>query len=205
MARLVFEKLALAVFVIPIVAVIFYLTIPLGNVRGPRFNALLVLGYPANPDGAPSPEQRERVLEAVREYRAGAAPVMILSGGAAHNRFIEADVMAKLAETSGVPVRAIVEERRARNTVENVEYSTQIMHAHGWDSVEAITSAAHERRASLILMHAPFAVNWRVQTSPWPAEYGTLDETARYAFEIFVSAKMRICGFRETKPSTSVQ
>ncbi len=194
------QKLALFVAWIPIIAVIFTITIPLGNIRATHYDALLVLGYPANPDGTPSPEQRARVREAVREYRAGVAPVMILSGGAAHNRFVEADVMAGLAKASGVPSRAIVEEPRAMNTIQNVEYSTQIMHAHGWDSVEAVTSAAHERRASLILMHAPFAVNWRMQAAPWPAEYSGLDKAERYAYEVFISAKMRIFGFHETIP-----
>lgn len=192
------QKLALFAAWIPIIAVIFYFTIPLGNIRATHYDTLLVLGYPANPDGTPSPEQRERVLEAVREYRAGVAPIMILSGGAAHNRFVEADVMATLAKASGVPARAIVEEPHAKNTIQNVEYSTQIMHAHGWDSVEAITSAAHERRASLILMHTPYSVNWRMQAAPWPAEYGPTEKAAHYIFEIFISAKMRIFGFRET-------
>lgn len=197
------EKIALAIAWIPIVAAIFYFTIPLGNTHATHFDVLLVLGYPANPDGTPSPEQRERVLEAVRQYRAGVAPIVIFSGGAAHNRFVEADAMAKLAESAGVPPHAIVEERHARNTIENVEYSTQIMHFHGWDSVEAITSDAHLRRASLILMRSPIAVNWRMQAAPWPAEYGLLDKGTRYAFEIFTSTKMRLLGFRETLPAAA--
>jgi uncharacterized SAM-binding protein YcdF (DUF218 family) len=202
-ARKILEKIALAIAWIPIIAVVFYFTIPLGNTPATHFDVLLVLGYPANLDGTPSPEQRERVLEAVNQYRAGVAPVVIFSGGAAHNRFVEADVMAKLAESSGVPVRAIIEERHAQNTIQNVEYSTQIMHLHGWDSVEAITSASHVRRASLILMHSPITVNWHMQAAPWPAEYGLLDKGMRYAFEIFVSAKMRLVGFHEALPKTA--
>ena len=194
-------KIVLVLAWIPIVAIIFYVTVPLGNIRAAHYDVLLVLGYPANADGMPSPEQRERVLQAVRDYKAGVAPVIILSGGAAHNQFVEADVMAKLAEASGLPARAIVEEPHAMNTIQNVEYSTQIMHAHGWDSVEAITTPAHERRVSLILMHAPFAVNWRMRAAPWPAEYGLLDKSARYAFEIYVAAKMRILGFHEKRPT----
>ncbi|MEO6829056.1 MAG: YdcF family protein [Acidobacteriaceae bacterium] len=194
------EKLAFAVAMVPVVALIFTFTIPLGNVHTTRFDALLVFGYPANPDGTPSPEQRVRVLEAVREYRAGVAPEIILSGGAAHNQYVEADVMAKLAINSGVPARAIVEEPHAQTTIQNVEYSTQIMRAHGWDSVEAITTPAHQRRASLILMHSPIAVNWRMHAAPWPVEYGVFDKGVRYAFEIFTAAKMRILGFREARP-----
>ena len=195
-------KIALVLLWIPIVAVIFYFTIPLGNIRAAHYDALLVLGYPANPDGTPSPEQRARVMEAVRDYEAGVAPVIILSGGAARNQFVEAEVMAKLAEAAGVPARALVEEPRAKNTIQNIEYSTQILRAHGWDSVEAITTPAHERRASLILMHAPFSVDWRMQAAPWPAEYTLLVKAERYTYEIFDASKMRIIGFEETKPPT---
>jgi uncharacterized SAM-binding protein YcdF (DUF218 family) len=197
------EKTALVLVWIPLIAFIFYITIPSGNTHATQFDTLLVLGYPANPDGTPSPEQRQRVREAVRQYRAGVAPVMILSGGAVHNQFVEADVMARLAESSGVPSRAIVEERRARDTIQNVEYSTEIMHERGWHSVEAITSAYHERRASLILMHSPIVVNWRMQAAPWPPNYGIADKTARYAREIYDCARMRILGFKESKIATS--
>ncbi|MGC1784134.1 MAG: YdcF family protein [Acidobacteriaceae bacterium] len=194
------EKTALVLVWIPLIAFIFYITIPLGNTHATQFDTILVLGCPANPDGTPSPEQRQRVLEAVRQYRAGVAPIMILSGGAAHNRFVEADVMAQLAESSGVPSRAIVEERRAHDTIQNVEYSVQIMHQREWHTIEAITSAYHERRASLILMHSPIVVNWRMQAAPWPPSYGIADKTARYVHEIYYCAKMRIVGFQEAIP-----
>lgn len=190
-------KAAVAICWVPIVAVIFYVTIPLGNIQAKHFDALLVLGYPANGEGGPTPEQRVRVLEAVRQYRAGVAPVIIFSGGAAHNRFVEADVMAKLAESSGVPARAVICEPRAHNTIENVEYSTAIMQAHDWHTVEVITTPAHRRRASLILMHSPIPVNWRMQGAGWPAEYGLRVKAAHYVYEIIACAEMRIFGFNE--------
>ena len=191
------EKLALLIAWIPIVIAIFYFTIPLGNTHANHFDTLLVLGYPANPDGTPSPEQRARVLEAVRQFQAGVAPVIVLSGGAAHNRFVEAAVMAKLAEASGVPARDIMQEGRARNTIENIAFSLQIMRAHGWQSAEVVTTPAHVRRASLIVMHSSPAISWRMQAAPWPAEYSLVDKSARYAFEAYVCAKMRILGFKE--------
>lgn len=177
---------------VPVIVAIFFITIPLGNTDATHFDTLLVLGYPANPDGTPSPEQRERVLEAVRQYRADVAPVMIFSGGAAHNHFVEADVMAKLAESSGVPASAIVEEERAHDTIENVAYSTQIMRKHGWQSAEVITSAAHVRRASYIVMHSPIAINWHMQSAAWPREYGFFDKDVRYVYEAVMCADMRI-------------
>jgi vancomycin permeability regulator SanA len=138
------------------------------------------------------------VLEAVREYKTGVAPVIILSGGAAHNRYVEADVMAQVAESAGVPRDAVFEERQARDTIENIEYSTRIMHAHGWDTVEAISSPSHLHRASLILMHSPIAVNWRMQAAAWPPSYDIGDKAERYGYEIYDCARMRIFGFKET-------
>ena len=75
-----------------------------------HFDTLIVLGSPADPDGKPSPEQRERVMEAVREFRAGRASHIIVSGGAAHNQWSEAGTMARIAESAGVPSQDIVPE-----------------------------------------------------------------------------------------------
>lgn len=190
----------LAAFWAILIALILYMTIPLGNTGAGHFDTLLVLGCPAKRDGTPSPEQRERVMEGVRQFRAGVAPVIIFSGGPAHNRFVEADVMARLAESSGVPRADIFEETHARDTIENIEYSTQIMRAHGWHSVETVSSVYHLRRASLILMHSPIPVNWEMQAAPWPPTYGIADKAVRYAHEIYYCAEMRLWGFKETVP-----
>ena len=60
-----------------------YATLPTHNTTQTHFDAIIVLGTPAKTDGTPS-EQRERVLEGVREYRAGVAPHIIMTGAAAH-------------------------------------------------------------------------------------------------------------------------
>ena len=60
----------LAVFIITVIAAtISYRTIPASNAILPQFDAIVVLGTPANPDGSASPEQRERTLEGVRELK----------------------------------------------------------------------------------------------------------------------------------------
>jgi len=101
------KRILLAVLVIAVLAfaaaVGIYETIPRSNTPQSRFDAIIVLGYPANADGSPSPIQRERVLEGVREYRAHVAPRLIMTGGAAHNSQVEAAVMARFAERQGVP------------------------------------------------------------------------------------------------------
>jgi hypothetical protein len=90
--------LLLAVLSITIAATIVdYRTIPTHNTNLTHFDAIIVLGTPANLDGTPTPEQRERTLEGVREFKAGVTPSIILTGGPAHNQFIEAHVMATLS------------------------------------------------------------------------------------------------------------
>lgn len=190
----VLQKLGRGLSLIPAIVLIFYITIPLGNTRATHFNVLLVLGYPANADGTPAPEQRERVLEAVRQFQAGVAPAIIVSGGAAHNGFVEAKVMAKLAAAAGVPRGAILQETRALDTVQNINYSTEIMRAHGWQSAEVITSPSHVRRASLILLDSPIRIHWRMQASPWPREYGVEDIAVRYILEAMACTDMRLTG-----------
>jgi len=63
-------------------------TVPNHNSKLTHFDTILVLGCPALINGEPAPEERERVTEAVKEFKAGRAAHMIFSGGAAENQFI---------------------------------------------------------------------------------------------------------------------
>src|ERR1700722_2302684 len=121
--------LILAVFVVAGVGgtALVYESIPSANTNLTHFDAIIVLGTPARLDGTPSPEQRERTLEGVREFKAGIAPHLIFTGGPAHNQFVEAHVMAMLALAQGVPPEAIIEEGQAQNTIQNIFYSRRIM------------------------------------------------------------------------------
>src|ERR1051326_2363497 len=134
-------------------------------------DAIIVLGTPTQADGTPSPEQRERVLEGVREFKKGVSAHIIMTGGPAHNHFVEARTMSLLAQANGVPASAIVEEGQAQNTIQNIYYSEQIMLAHGWHSTEVISSPYHLPRTALILRHHP-QLQWRTHAAEWPPEYG---------------------------------
>jgi len=128
------------------------------------FDAIIVLGSPADDDGNPTPEQLSRVTEGVREYERGVAPRLILTGGAARNRFVEADVMARTAAAQGIPPSTIFVETRALDTIQNACYSTRIMQAHGWHSAEVISSASHLSRAGLIFSGMP--IKWEMHAAP---------------------------------------
>ena len=181
------------------VGVVFFLdrTLPLSNTSAAHFDTLIVLGNPAKRDGTPGPEMRERVLEGVREYRAGVAPRIIMTGGAAHNDYVEAHVMAELAKAQGVPATAIVEEGQAKDTIQNAYYSVKIMQAHGWHSAEVVSTHSHLPRASLIFAHFP--ITWRMHAAPWPPEYGFFHRAANEWYEAINTARIRITTFPETR------
>ena len=137
---------------------------PASNTSLTRFDAIIVLGTPADSDGNPTPEQLARVTEGVREYERGVAPRIILTGGAAHNRFVEARVMAKTANAEGIPESAIFVEPEAKDTIQNACYSVRIMKAHGWRSAEVVSSEAHLPRTAIIFNGLP--VEWRTHAAP---------------------------------------
>jgi uncharacterized SAM-binding protein YcdF (DUF218 family) len=173
-----------------------YRSIPLRNTEQDHFDTLIVLGTVANADGTASPEQRERTLEGVREWKAGVAPHMILTGGAAHNRFVESEVMDALAKAQGVPASAIVEETQAQNTIQNIYYSEKIMEANGWKSAEVISSPSHLPRTGLILEHYRFP--WRTHAAPWPAEYKDWERAAHFLVEAEYCLRLKVAGFKAT-------
>ena len=204
--------LILVVLAITFGAIVYgsYFMLPTHDTTATHFDTIIVLGTPARPDGTPSPEQRVRVLEGVREYRAGVAPHIIMTGGAAHNHFVEADVMAKLAESEGVPAEAIVEEGHAQDTIQNIYYSAQIMHDHGWHSAEIVSSPYHLGRAALITeafdsRQPTLRIDWRTHAAQWPPEYPISRKVLLYSNEAWRCLHIRTHGFPNSRflPATA--
>jgi uncharacterized SAM-binding protein YcdF (DUF218 family) len=137
---------------------------PHGNTDQAHFDAIIVLGTPADSDGNPTPAQLARVTEAVHEYERGVASHLIFTGGAVGNRFVEAQVMARTAEAQGIPESAVVVEPQARDTIQNTCYAVRLMKARGWGSAEVVSSPWHLGRAGLILSRLPIA--WRTHGAP---------------------------------------
>jgi uncharacterized SAM-binding protein YcdF (DUF218 family) len=162
-------------------AVIARRLVPTANTSRDHFDEILVLGYPADGDGNPTPEELARVSEGVREYERGVAPRLLFTGGAVRNKFVEADVMAAAAAAQGIPPSAIFVETKARDTIQNVCYSARIMQAHGWHSAEVVSSAYHLPRAGMIFGHT--ALKWRLHAAP-PLEPGGSGSETDSALEI---------------------
>lgn len=142
---------------------------PRSNTSLTRFDAIIVLGTPADNDGNPSPRGLARVTEAVHEYERGVAPRLIFTGAAVANRFIEAQVMAHAAEAQGIPESAVFVEPQARDTIQNVCFSERIMARHGWHSAEVISNDWHLGRAAIILGRTHpghMSLEWSTHAAP---------------------------------------
>jgi uncharacterized SAM-binding protein YcdF (DUF218 family) len=148
---------------------VIYFSIPMQDTQQPQFDVILVLGNPAKDDGSIAPIAESRVREAIRQYRAGVAPHLLMTGGAVKNHFVEAQVMRQFALSQGVPPSALFAEGQSQNTIQNAYYSYKIMQAHDWTSALVVTSPTHVRRASLIFSRYPLA--WRMDEAPWPPDF----------------------------------
>ncbi len=118
----------------------------------PRADAIVALGAAFRRDGQPSPALVRRARHAVALYEAGAAPLLLFSGGpcGGDGRRSEAEAMAAIARGAGVPEAAILLEPRARNTRENAVLSAEILRPRGGQRVLLVTDAFHMRRARLV-------------------------------------------------------
>jgi vancomycin permeability regulator SanA len=115
--------------------------------RGP-LDVAIALGCPADDDtGRSSTCERCRVKSALRAYRDGEVGAIIMSGGPAHNQFVEADAMGDLALARGLPPEALERDRRALTTWMNLRYSQRIMRDRGWRTALIVSTSDHLPRA----------------------------------------------------------
>jgi len=106
-----------------------------------RVDAIVVLGGDAN---------GERVAEAVRLYRQGYAPRLLMSGGPLVYKMTYAAAMKKQAVEAGVPASAVLVQVQSRSTIEDAKYSLPIIRDHRFKSIILVTSPTHTRRAGRV-------------------------------------------------------
>jgi uncharacterized SAM-binding protein YcdF (DUF218 family) len=110
----------------------------------------------------------DRLLHALRLYRAGKADHVLLTGG---NVFPEPGLESEsyyargVLELWGIPESAVVMETKSRNTLQNAEFSARVLEKRHWKKVLLITSASHMRRA-VMAFHAA-----GVDVIPVPVDY----------------------------------
>jgi vancomycin permeability regulator SanA len=107
----------------------------------------IALGCPSEDDGSPSDCLRCRVAGALRALRQKRVRAVIFSGGAAHNRHVEAEVMAALIRSYGVPESQIMVEGKALTTWQNLRNAQRLMRARGYETALLISTRDHLPRA----------------------------------------------------------
>jgi uncharacterized SAM-binding protein YcdF (DUF218 family) len=112
-------------------------------------DAIVVFAGGVGESGKAGGGAQERLKQAVDLYRAGYAPVLILSSGYVYS-FHEADAMRALAVDQGVPASQIMLEEHATNTYENVKFVDEILRDRRWHRILLVSSPYHMRRAVLV-------------------------------------------------------
>ncbi len=121
----------------------------------PQSDVIILLGgiltQPLPPRTSPDlGEAGDRLLEALRLYRAGKAGRILVSGGNLPWQAAvapEAELIANLLVELGAPRSALILETASRNTYENAVNTAAILEENGWRSALLVTSAAHMPRA----------------------------------------------------------
>lgn len=146
------------------------------------YDAIVVLGggiSPAAPPYTTEPELNDasdRIWQAARMFKAGAAPRIIVSGGSFVEQqggpaTTEAEAMRRFLLDLGIPGDAIVSDGKSLNTIENMRNVRELVKG---GRLAIITSAFHVPRAAKLakragLNFAIFGVDWSVPNDaiPW--------------------------------------
>lgn len=113
-------------------------------------DAIVVLGA-AQYDGTPSPQLQARLDHALELYRAGHAPVVVVTGGnQPGDRFTEAEASAAYLVERGVPEEAILQEGEGTSTWESLEGVAELLEPRGLDEVLLVSDPFHLLRSRLI-------------------------------------------------------
>lgn len=140
----------------------------------PHADAIVVLGGGTRSQQYPRPisevsDAGDRFLYAGWLYQRGAAPVILVSGGAVPWVGPEspsaAQSMVDILTLAGVPKDAILLEPKARNTYENAVESLKILEEHGIDKIILVTSAMHMPRSYAIFAKTDLTI------IPAPTDY----------------------------------
>jgi uncharacterized SAM-binding protein YcdF (DUF218 family) len=108
-----------------------------------RSDAIFVLGGDAG----------ERVIRGLELYRAGLAPVVVLTGieeGAAGTRRTYLNWRARYLVEAGVPESAIVFDTASGNSSEEARNARTLARARGWHAVMVVSDPPHMRRLALL-------------------------------------------------------
>lgn len=148
-------------------------------------DAIIVLG--AKVIGRePSTMLRLRLDEAVKLYRQGYAPFIIVSGGRGPDEEIsEAEAMAAYLAAHGIPADRILSEPASHTTLENLVNSRAIMENRGLATAIIVSNASHLHRSLILARYLGMEVS--AAPAPMVGVYLTAKQYLREAAAMVVT------------------
>jgi uncharacterized SAM-binding protein YcdF (DUF218 family) len=114
-----------------------------------RVEAIVVMGA-AQYNGRPSPQLAARLDHVVELWRAGEAPLVVVTGGKqAGDRYTEAEASMRYLTERGVPAGAILEENQAHNSYDSLRGVRDLLRARGLRRVLLVSDPSHSLRIRL--------------------------------------------------------
>ena len=104
-----------------------------------NYDAIIIPGYPFDPEGKMNAIYRMRLAWAFELYETGRTQYIILSGGAVHSPYVEAEIFAMYLMGKGIPADKLILEPNAEHSMENVFYSMEIAEKYGFEKIAVAT------------------------------------------------------------------
>ncbi len=116
----------------------------------------------------------DRVIYAAQLYKAGKAPLILLSGGEItwmnDGSTTPAEDMAEILISMNVPADALIVEDHSRNTYENALYAREVLEERDISKILLVTSAMHMPRSVSLFEAQGFEV------TPLPVDYSVVED-----------------------------
>lgn len=169
------------------------------------YDVAIIPGYPF--DGHKwDTLMKSRLLWAKVLYEKGIIRNFIVSGGAVHSPYVEAEYMKRYAVALGIPAAHIFTETRAQHSVENIFYSYEMARTLGFKSIALCTDPLQSiltrrftaHRFETHIQHLPIVYDSIIPYNNLMPVIDTHDLRAADAFIPLKNRKSRWQSFRGT-------
>jgi uncharacterized SAM-binding protein YcdF (DUF218 family) len=158
---------------------------------------IIVFGFPAQPDGRPTPELARRIAAAALAARRFPQARLLVSGGPGRATPAEARVIGDRLRAHGIASGRIVEDRAARDTMDTVRAAVRLIPRGR--VVLAVSSTYHVPRCVVLLRLAGFRARGlgattgrRIGRAGW--FWWTARELPAVVWDVFLALWLRATG-----------
>jgi uncharacterized SAM-binding protein YcdF (DUF218 family) len=125
------------------------------------YDAVIVPGFPFDDEhGQMNTFQRMRLFWAYHLYKTGKTRHIIVSGGAVHTPYVEAEIFAIYLEKLGVNPRHIIIENKAEHSTENVFYGLELARNHGFERVAVATDPMQTQMLAILMRKIDLEIDY---------------------------------------------